>query len=92
MQIDWRVKPNQSPYLFRQATEWTGVKLHRARVLPGRMIEQKASWHELNITLGGQLTTEKISASGKLVTTRAAAGNLCLTPAGQPVQAHWEKP
>lgn len=73
-------------------TEWSGVKLHRARVLPGRIIEQKAPWHELHITLGGQLITEKISATGKLVTTRAAMGNLCLTPAGQTVAAHWDKP
>ncbi|HEX8251367.1 MAG TPA: AraC family transcriptional regulator [Pyrinomonadaceae bacterium] len=92
VQINWRTNPNQSPYLFRQMTEWSGVKVHRARVLPGRMIEQKAPWHELHITLGGQLITEKISASGKLVTTKAAIGNLCLTPAGQTVGAHWEKP
>lgn len=68
------------------------MKVHRARVLPGRMIEQKAPHHELHITLGGQLITEKISAAGKLVTTKAAVGNLCLTPAGQPVGAHWDKP
>ena len=56
------------------------------------MLEQKAPCHELNVTLGGQLITEKISASGKRITTRAATGNLCLTPAGQTVGAHWEKP
>ncbi|MDQ3799893.1 MAG: AraC family transcriptional regulator [Acidobacteriota bacterium] len=92
MQIDWRTQPNQSPYLFRRHVELAGVKVNRARVLPGRMPEQKPSWHELHVMLGGQLITEKISASGKLVTTRAAAGNLCLTPAGQPIRAHWEKP
>jgi len=92
VRIDWRTNPNQSPYLFRQATEWAGVKVHRARVLPGRMIEQKAPWHEVHITLGGHLITERISASGKRLTTKGAVGNLCLTPAGQTVGAHWDKP
>ena len=56
------------------------------------MIEHKAPRHEISITLGGQVTTEKISSAGKLIATKGAAGNFCLTPAGQPVGAHWEKP
>jgi AraC family transcriptional regulator len=92
VQINWKTNKNQSPYLFLQQSEWTGVKVHRARVLPGRMLEHTALYHEININLGGQLFTEKISASGKLIVTKGAAGNLCLTPAGQPISASWEKP
>jgi AraC family transcriptional regulator len=93
VEIVWKTNPNQSPYLFRQQTEWAGgVKVHRARVLPGRMLEHNAPCHEINVTLGGQLITEKISAGGRRVTTKGASGNICLTPAGQPVGAHWEKP
>ena len=66
--------------------------MHRARVLPGRMLEHANPFHEVNINLGGRLTTEKISANGKLVRTKGAAGNLCITPAGQPISAFWEKP
>jgi AraC family transcriptional regulator len=92
VQIDWRVKPNQSPYLFRQRAEWTGVKIHRARVMPGRMLEHKAEFHEVNIPLAGCLTTQKISATGRQFITNGSEGCLCITPAGQLIGAFWEKP
>jgi AraC family transcriptional regulator len=92
MQIVWNSNTSQSPYLFRQAVEWTGVKVHRARVLPGRMLEHTSNAHEINISIAGNRTTEKISSSGKSVITCGGAGNLCLTPAGQAVGAYWKKP
>lgn len=92
MHIEWTPNTNQSPYLFRQAAEWTGVKVHRAKVLPGRMLEHTADFHEINISIAGQLTTQKCSSTGKTVITKGGAGNLCLTPYGQSVGAHWEKP
>lgn len=92
MKIVWQSNTNQSPYLFRQIAEWSGVKVHRAKVLPGKMLEHTANCHEINISLSGYLTTEKISATGKFVRTKGGAGNLCLTPYGQTVAAHWEKP
>jgi AraC family transcriptional regulator len=91
MQINWKAN-HENPYLFKQQANWDGVRVHRARVLPGRLLEHANSFHEVNINLGGRLTTEKISASGKLVRTKGAAGNLCITPAGQPIGAFWEKP
>jgi AraC family transcriptional regulator len=91
VQINWKVNA-ENPYLFKQQATWNGVRIHRARVLPGRLLEHVNSFHEVNINLGGRLTTEKISASGKLVRTKGAAGNLCFTPAGQPIGAFWEKP
>lgn len=90
MQIHWNTNTNQNPYLFRQQAEWTGVKVHRARILPGRMIEHTPVFHEINITISGKLTTVKNSASGKRIVTKAGAENLCLTPAGQPVGAFWD--
>lgn len=92
MHIEWQPTTNQSPYLFRQAAEWSGVKVHRARVLPGRMLEHTAQYHEINISVSGFLTTERISSTGKCVRTKGGAGNLCLTPAGQTVGAFWKKP
>ena len=91
MQISWKTNI-ENPYLFKQQAHWNGVRVHRARVLAGRMHEHANSFHEVNINLGGHLTTEKISATGKIVRTRGAAGNLCITPAGQPISASWEKP
>ena len=92
MQISFNSNANQSPYLFLQRAEWTGVKVHRARVLPGRMLEHTASFHEINISISGNLTTQKISAGGRIVITKGGTGNLCMTPAGQPISAFWSKP
>jgi AraC family transcriptional regulator len=92
MHIEWTPSTNQSPYLFRQAAEWDGIRVHRAKVLPGRMLEHTANCHEINISISGYLTTEKISSTGKHVRTKGGAGNLCLTPFGQTVGAYWKKP
>lgn len=91
MQIEWKSKIG-SPYLFKQAGEWPGVRIHRARVLAGRMLEHTNSFHEVNIALNGTLVTEKLSGEGKRVITRGGSGNLCIAPAGQPVSAHWDQP
>jgi len=93
MEILWKTNPNQSPYLFRQQTEWTsGVKVHRAHVLPGTMLEHTSAFHEINVTLSGRLVKKKISGGGRLLSTKGMPGNLCLTPAGQATGAFWEKP
>jgi AraC family transcriptional regulator len=92
MEIVWKTKANQSPYLFMQRAAWPGVVVHRAHVVPGRMLPQEAPCHELNISLGGHLTTEKISATGKTVVTKGGTGNICLTPFGQTVGAFWDAP
>lgn len=93
VQILWKSSGGgEANYLFRQRAEWTGVKVHRARVMPGEMPEHTPAFHEINVTVGGKLTTVKCSASGKRVVTKAGAGNVCLTPAGQPVSASWNKP
>lgn len=78
--------------MFRQIGVWDGIRIHRAKVLPGRMLEHSALSHEVNISISGKLTTEKCSSSGKKVVTKGGAGNLCITPAGQPIGASWEKP
>jgi AraC family transcriptional regulator len=90
MHINWKAN-HENPYLFKQQAKWNGVRVHRARVLPGRMLEHAGACHEININLGGHLTTEKISASGKIVRTKGATGNLCITPAGQSIGAFWDK-
>lgn len=92
MQIAWKLN-SENPYLFRQSVMWNNVvRVHRARVLPGRMLEHANSFHEVNINLGGQLTIEKSSATGSRVVKSRGASNLCLTPAGQFMSASWNKP
>jgi AraC family transcriptional regulator len=92
MEIVWKTNPNQSPYLFRQRAEWTGLRIHRAHVMPGRMLEHTAEFHEVNIPISGSLTTKKISAGGRQIVTKGSDGCLCITPAGQSIGAVWEKP
>jgi AraC family transcriptional regulator len=91
VQINWKTNTGASPYLFRRQAVWTGVRVHHARVMPGKMLEHAAEFHEVNITLGGQLTTKKNSAAGKLVINKGGAGNLCITPAGQLISASWDE-
>ena len=90
-EIEWK-SGKRSPYLFRQIAGWTGLKMHRARVMPGRMLEHKPDHHEINISLGGELVTQKMSANGQLVRTTGRDGNICVTPAGQPISAFWSGP
>ncbi|MEP6847937.1 MAG: AraC family transcriptional regulator [Acidobacteriota bacterium] len=92
MEIVWTTRGSEDPYLFRQQAAWTGVRVHRARVIAGRMLPHAAPCHELNISLAGQLVTSKISSTGRLVSTKGGAGNICLTPFGQTVEASWEAP
>lgn len=91
MQIEWKSE-KVAPYLFRQVGEWPGLRIHRARVMPGRMLEHTNTVHEINVAISGGLTTSKVSANGTTVSTKGGRGNLCVTPAGQPVSAVWEKP
>lgn len=66
--------------------------MHRARVLAGRMLEHTPDCHEINVSIAGDLVTQKVSATGRLVSTRGGAGNICIAPAGQPISAFWKKP
>src|SRR5690242_1542998 len=90
MEIEWKSEKVE-PYLFRQVGEWPGIRIHRARDMPGRMLEHSNTFHELNVAISGSLTTEKISANGKRISTKGTNGNLCITPAGQSISAFWEK-
>lgn len=92
MQIIWQNENLPTQYLFLQHAAWTGVKVHRARVMAGRMVEQADDFHKINIPISGNLRTEKISANGKVTILKGSAGNICITPAGQAMSAVWEKP
>ena len=92
MQIIWQNENLKTQYSFRQRAAWTGVTVNRARVMPGRMLEHAAEFHEINISVSGKLTTERISATGRRRTVCAGDGGLCITPAGQTIGAVWDKP
>ena len=91
MQIEWKDRMTP-PYVFRQEAEWTGANVLRARVMPGRMLDYTTQVHKIRVAIKGEVTTQRISGSGRLISTRGGAGNICLTPAGQPIGASWEEP
>lgn len=90
MQIEWNDERAKTPFLFRQAAEWNGVRVHRARVIAGRMLEHTAPCHEVNITLGGKLYREGLSDSGRRLMATSDSGNMCVTPSGKAVAASWD--
>lgn len=90
MQIEWK-SDKASPYLFTQTAVWPGIRIRRVKVLPGRMLEHVNTFHEVNVAISGYLTTHKINANGRHVATKGTRGNLCITPAGQPISAVWER-
>lgn len=92
MQIIWQNENLKSQYAFRQRAEWTGLTIHRARVMPGRMLEHEAEFHEINISISGNLVTERITGASRRKLVKAGDGGLCITPAGQTVAAFWDKP
>ncbi len=92
MEIIWQNEKLESQYAFRQRAEWNGVTVHRARVMPGRMLAHEVEFHEVNISISGNLTRESVSQTGKKICVKGGDGGLCITPAGQTVGAFWEKP
>ncbi len=89
MQIEWKSNA-VDPYISRQIAEWPGMlRVHRAHVHAGQMLEHVNDFHEVNVALSGALTTNKICSAGRRITTSNRGGNLCITPAGQPVAAEW---
>lgn len=91
MQIEWKSE-KVSPYFFKQSGSWPGVHVHRAHVMPGRVLEHTNFFHDINVAISGSLTTEKFSAVGKHVVAKGGGGDVCITPAGQLISARWEEP
>lgn len=91
MEIEWKSQ-NGSPFIFKHFAEWPGLRIHRAHVKPGRMLEHANPFHEINVSLGGRLTTERHSATGRRVFNHSSKNNLCITPAGQSISAYWDRP
>jgi AraC family transcriptional regulator len=91
MEIEWKSNTTESPYLFLQQARWNGLKVHRARVLPGRLLESAEFSHKIDISLSGNLTVEKFSSCGNRIVKKREKGNLCITPSGQTIGAFWNK-
>ena len=79
VQIIWRNENLPTQYSFLQRAAWTGLKVHRARVMPGRMLEETDDFHKINVAISGQMTTKKISASGNVTITKGKSGKKVVT-------------
>ncbi len=93
MQIIWQNENLESQYAFRHRASWSGLTIHHAQVMPGRMLEHAAEYHEVNIPISGRMTTERINSTGKRkIHNYKNDGGLCITPAGQHISAFWDNP
>jgi len=90
MEVVFNSGDMESSVMLKQSAELDGLLALRHRVKAGILPEHKSEAHEINITLGGSITVEKHGASGKRVCRTSSAGRLCVTPAGQNIQASWE--
>jgi len=91
LKIEWRDAQAKTPYLFRQIAEWAGVRIHRARVIAGRLLPHTADSHEVNVTLGGKLYREATSDGAvRKLFANSRTGNVCVTPAGKTIGAEWD--
>lgn len=90
MHVNWKNSEHETPFLFARKAELTGLRISHWRVFSGEMAEHTDKRHEINMTLAGNLLTERQTASGFLRRCYGTAGNLCVTPAGQPLAASWE--
>ena len=89
MQIEWKSNLGD-PYLSRQAAEWPGaLRVHRAQVHAGRMLEHVNDCHEVSVVLNGALKTSKFNSVGRNIVTANRGPNVCVTPAGQSISAEW---
>lgn len=89
MQIEWK-SDAVDPFLSRQIAEWPGsLRVHRAHVQPGKMLEHVNNFHEISVVINGALKTHKFDSTGQQIVTNNRGPNVCITPAGQPVSAEW---
>ncbi len=90
MQIEWKSNA-ADPFLSRQIAEWPGsLRVHRAHVHAGKMLEHVNDFHEVSVVLNGALKTRKFCSSGRQIVTANNGPNVCVTPAGQSVSAEWK--
>ena len=89
VQIEWKSDVSE-PIIFIRQNEWPGIEVRHARVLPGQIREHVVPFHQVSIPIAGTLTTRRQTSTGRTVTKSCGkAGNICLTPAGQPIAASW---
>jgi AraC family transcriptional regulator len=90
VKVNWKTDEKQSSLLFARRADVNGLRIQHWRVAAGEMPEHVSSKHELNVTLAGCMMTERQTSAGRLRRMHATPGNICLTPAGQPIAAEWE--
>lgn len=91
MQVNWKnTQSEKSPILFKREACWDEFCVKQYRVLPGEMPEHRAKINEINLTLEGNLTTQRHTVDGKTRVDCGDSETMCMTPVGQMLEAHWE--
>ena len=91
MEVIWKENiENKSPILLRREAFLEDFSVRHVRVSAGEMPEHTSLNHELNLTIDGNLHTQRQTSGGK---NRVDCGNpdsMCITPKGQTLEANWE--
>jgi AraC family transcriptional regulator len=91
MEVIWKENiENESPILLRREAFLEDFSVRHVKVLAGEMPGHTSLNHELNLTINGNLYTQRQTSGGK---TRVDCGNpdsMCITPKGQTIEANWE--
>lgn len=91
MKVNWKnAETNQSPILFKHRVEWAGFSVNHWRVTAGELVEQSHPAHEISVTLGGSIVTEKHTPTGAWRRRQNEPGSICFNPAGQLFRGNWE--
>ncbi len=90
MEVIWQNGDPAKSMLFARDVSLNGVRAAHNRVLAGTVPEHVSDFHEINITLDGDLRVEKDGLRKGLGGRYAVCGPVCVTPHGQAVEAFWE--
>lgn len=91
MQVYWENETKtRSPILFKHEAFWNEFQVKHLRVSAGEILEHTTEFNEVNLTLSGQLNTQRQTSTGKCRFDSADSKRMCLMPKGQTFSAHWK--
>lgn len=92
MQVYWKNETTkQSPILFKHQAFWNEFQVKHLRVSAGEILEHTTKFNEVNLTLAGQLNTQRQTSIGKNRFDSTDSQRMCLMPVGQTFSAHWKE-
>ncbi len=91
MEVIWKeTEAQNSPILLKREAAFDEFSVRHLRVVAGEMPEHFATVNEINLTLDGNLTTQRHTAGGGTKLACGDSDSMCMMPVGQSVIASWK--